>query len=89
MSAKERAVHCRFGYVRRRAGQRRRAGALRVAAASWRNLIVIILCHLQHVIAAKDVGNLAKVVACLVRREAPRFAANPKRWIEAWRELRI
>lgn len=33
--------------------------------------------------------HLAKVVACLVRREAPRFAANPKRWIEAWRELRI
>jgi hypothetical protein len=31
--------------------------------------------------------HLAKVVACLVRREAPRFAANPKMWIETRREL--
>ncbi len=26
--------------------------------------------------------HLAKVVACMVRREAPKFAADPKRWIE-------
>jgi hypothetical protein len=32
--------------------------------------------------------HLAKVVAYLVRREAPRFAANPARWVETWRELR-
>jgi hypothetical protein len=31
--------------------------------------------------------HLAKVVACLVRREAPKFAANPKVWIETRREL--
>jgi hypothetical protein len=39
--------------------------------------------------------HLAKIVAYLVRREAPKFAANPQRWIETrafgneklWREL--
>jgi hypothetical protein len=32
--------------------------------------------------------HLAKVVAFLVKREAPRFAADPKAWIETQRELR-
>ena len=32
--------------------------------------------------------HLGKVVACLVRREAPKFAANPTAWIERRRELR-
>jgi hypothetical protein len=32
--------------------------------------------------------HLAKVVAYLVRREAPKFTANPKAWIETRRELR-
>jgi hypothetical protein len=32
--------------------------------------------------------HLAKVVACLVKREAPKFAANPRALIEARRELR-
>jgi hypothetical protein len=31
--------------------------------------------------------HLAKVVAVLVKREAPIFAANPTRWIEKWQEL--
>jgi hypothetical protein len=31
---------------------------------------------------------LAKVVAVLVKRETPKFAANPQAWIEARRELR-
>lgn len=31
--------------------------------------------------------HLAKVVACLVRREAPKFSANPKAWIDQQREL--
>jgi hypothetical protein len=29
--------------------------------------------------------HLARVVAALVKREAPIFAADPKRWIEKWR----
>jgi hypothetical protein len=33
--------------------------------------------------------HLAKVVSYLVRREAPKFAANPKAWIEKRRELQI
>jgi hypothetical protein len=33
--------------------------------------------------------HLAQVVAYLVRREAPKFAADPKMWIETRRELRI
>jgi hypothetical protein len=33
--------------------------------------------------------HLAKVVAYLVKREAPKFAANPKLWIETRRELHI
>lgn len=33
--------------------------------------------------------HLAKVVAFLVRREAPKFAANPRAWIETRRELWI
>jgi hypothetical protein len=32
--------------------------------------------------------HLAKVVAYLVKREAPKFAANPAAWIETRRELR-
>jgi hypothetical protein len=32
---------------------------------------------------------LAKVVAYLVRREAPKFAADPRKWIERQRELGI
>jgi len=32
--------------------------------------------------------HLAKVVTWLVRREAPKFAANPRAWIEMRRELR-
>jgi hypothetical protein len=32
--------------------------------------------------------HLAKVVAYLVKRETPKFAANPKAWIETRRELR-
>jgi hypothetical protein len=32
--------------------------------------------------------HLIKVVAYLVQREAPKFAANPKAWIETRRELR-
>jgi hypothetical protein len=32
--------------------------------------------------------HLAKVVAYLVKREAPKFAANPKAWIETRQELR-
>jgi hypothetical protein len=32
--------------------------------------------------------HLAKVVAFLVHREAPKFAANPQQWIETRRELR-
>jgi hypothetical protein len=32
--------------------------------------------------------HLAKVVAAMVRREAPIFAANPERWIERWQEAR-
>jgi hypothetical protein len=32
--------------------------------------------------------HLAKIVAFLVKREAPKFAANPKAWIEPRRELR-
>jgi hypothetical protein len=30
--------------------------------------------------------RLAKVVAFLVKREAPKFAADPKKWIETWKE---
>ncbi len=33
--------------------------------------------------------RLVKVITYLVKREAPRFAANPKAWIETRRELRI
>jgi hypothetical protein len=32
--------------------------------------------------------HLAKVVAYLVGRESPKFAANPKAWIETQQELR-
>ena len=32
--------------------------------------------------------HLVKIIAYLVRREAPKFAANPKRWIAVWRERR-
>jgi hypothetical protein len=32
--------------------------------------------------------HLAKVVARMIEREAPRFAANPQRWIETREELR-
>jgi hypothetical protein len=32
--------------------------------------------------------HLARVVAYLVRRKAPKFAANPQQWIETRRELR-
>jgi hypothetical protein len=32
--------------------------------------------------------HLAKVVAYLVKREAPKFAADPRKWIERRRELR-
>jgi hypothetical protein len=31
--------------------------------------------------------HLARIVAYLVRREAPKFAANPRAWIERRREL--
>jgi len=31
--------------------------------------------------------HLAKVVAYLVRREAPKFATDPRKWIERQREL--
>ena len=31
-------------------------------------------------------GHLVKVVAAMVRRETPIFAANPSRWIERWHE---
>ncbi len=33
--------------------------------------------------------HLAKVVECLVRREAPKFATDPRKWIERRRELQI
>jgi phytoene/squalene synthetase len=35
--------------------------------------------------------HLAKIVAYLVQREAPKFAANPKAWIEArhWRQATL
>jgi hypothetical protein len=32
--------------------------------------------------------HLTKVIACMIKREAPKFAANPKQWIETRRELR-
>jgi hypothetical protein len=32
--------------------------------------------------------HLAMLVAYLVKREAPKFAADPKKWIERRRELR-
>jgi hypothetical protein len=33
-------------------------------------------------------AHLVKIIAYLVRREAPQFAANPTRWIDRWRGLR-
>jgi hypothetical protein len=32
--------------------------------------------------------HLAAVVECLVAREAPKFAADPQKWIERWEERR-
>lgn len=32
--------------------------------------------------------HLTKVIACMIKREAPKFAADPKQWIETRRELR-
>src|SRR5262245_41786609 len=32
--------------------------------------------------------HLAKVVAAMVKREAPIFAANPQRWVDNWRAKR-
>jgi hypothetical protein len=33
--------------------------------------------------------RLARVVSFLVKREAPKFAANPQRWVDRWKELRL
>jgi hypothetical protein len=33
-------------------------------------------------------AHLVKIIAYLVRREAPKFAANPQRWIDAWKARR-
>jgi hypothetical protein len=32
--------------------------------------------------------HMVKIIAFLIRREAPKFAADPKRWIELWKGRR-
>jgi hypothetical protein len=32
--------------------------------------------------------RLTKVIACMIKRDGPRFAADPKKWIATRRELR-